>query len=906
MPCFVSAGVLLRRRFLLPLVVMSLLGVQAQAQSSECAGSLTPVQLDGRIDSLIAQMTNEERIAQLQDRAPAIPRLGIPAYNWWNEGLHGIARNGYATVFPQAIGLAATADPELMQAVGEVISTEARAKFNPHANADSPRYAGLTLWSPNINIFRDPRWGRGQETYGEDPYLTATLASGFLRGIQGDPQNFYRRADGTPKHFAVHSGPESIRDGFNSVVSMHDLNDTYLPAFRHVIDEGHAAAVMCSYNAINGLPACANDPLIEGRMRKEWGFQGYVVSDCDAVGEVTDYLHYTADSEHGSAASLKSGVDLDCGSTYRHLNGALQQGLVTEADINRSLHRLLLTRMRLGMLQPASCSPYAAITATEVDAPAHRALALRAAEESIVLLRNDKTASGKTLLPLDVRGKTIAVIGPSAELLSVIEANYHGTAYRAETLLAGLRRTLPAGTRLLYAQGSNLASGATVPIPSTAFLGGSLQGAYFRNARLEGSPAWTRKDSTVDFDFDHVSPAVDQKIARADTSDQPYSVRWTGQVKPPAAGDYRLRVIVDRCFDCKGHDGYRLWIDQKLVLEDSGAPVAKDAKPLPDSVHLDWKNTAPHAVRLELLHTGEDQGIHLEWEAPAEVQRAEAVAVARKADVILALVGISPDLEGEALSIKIPGFTGGDRDDLRLPELQRKLLQALAELHKPIVLGITSGSPIATASVSAAISAPQAILQLWYPGEEGGVALAHLLTGAVSPSGRMPLTVYRSASDLPVFIDYSMEHRGYRHLAADAPVEYRFGFGLSYSHFDYSKPILNTNELSIGGSLRVEATVRNAGDLDADEVAELYLIPPAATGAPRLSLQGLQRLHLKAGESRQVVFTLLPRQLSTVSEDGRRLLRPDTYKVVVGGAQPEDEQTAATFQMVGAEVRLPD
>ncbi len=899
--CFRFAGAAILSCLVAQLAGLAILVQRARAQEPACAGTLTAEALNARIDALIARMTPEERIAQLQDRAPAIPRLGIPVYNWWNEGLHGIARNGYATVFPQAIGLAATADPELMRQVGEVVSTEARAKFNAHIEGDSSRYAGLTIWSPNINIFRDPRWGRGQETYGEDPFLTGTLAAGFIGGLQGEVGQFYLRADATPKHFAAHSGPESIRDGFNSVVSEHDLNDTYLAAFRRETGEEGAAAVMCSYNAINGVPACANPSLLDERMRGLWSFRGYVVSDCDAVGEVTDYLHYTADNEHGAAASLRAGVDLDCGSTYRHLEGALLQGLIEEKEINRALHRLLLARMRLGMLQPAACSPYAQIPATEIDTPAHRALALRAAEESIVLLRNDRTGSGAPLLPLDPRGKTIAVIGPSAQLLSVVEANYHGTAYDAESLYDGLRRALPPEARLIYAQGANLAPGATVPVPPTAFVGGGLQGDYFRNAALSGEPALTRKDARIDFDFDRVSPVAQQSAAWAVSDGELYSIRWTGKLQPPATGSYRLRVIVDRCFDCKGHDGYRLWIDGNLMLDDDGA------RKTADSVTLDWKAATAHDLRLELLHSGEDQGIHLEWEAPAEAQRAEALETARKADVILALVGISPDLEGEALSIKIPGFTGGDRDDLRLPETQRDLLQSLAALRKPMIIGLTSGSPVATADLTAAMHQPLALLELWYPGEEGGAALAHLLTGAVSPSGRLPVTVYRSAGDLPPFTDYSMAHRGYRYIDARTPVEYRFGFGLGYSRFAYSVARPEVAELRAGSPLRVQTELRNVGDREADEVAELYLIPPQTDGAPRLTLQGVQRVHLKAGESRAVEFPLSPRQLSLVDGQGKRAVRPGLYRVYVGGAQPRNPKAEGTvFRIVGAAVDLPE
>jgi beta-glucosidase len=856
-----------------------------------CADKLTPDQLELKMNNLIAKMTPEERIAQLQDRAPVIPRLHIPAYNWWNEGLHGIARNGYATVFPQAIGLAATFDPALMQQIGDVVSTEARAKFNPHIDSDSARYAGLTIWSPNINIFRDPRWGRGQETYGEDPYLTGELGAGFVRGIQGDNTSFYRKADATPKHFAVHSGPESIRDGFNSVVSQHDLADTYLPAFNKLTSEAHSDAMMCSYNAINGIPACANTALLHDRVRAQWGFSGYIVSDCDAVDEVTDYLHYTTDHARGAAASLKAGVDMNCGSTFAHLKQSLDQHLIETSDIDRALHRLLLARLRLGMLQPAACSPYANIAATELDTKADRALALRAAEESMVLLRNDTAANGRPLLPLDLHNKRIAIIGPTGNLLSVIEANYHGTARNTQSLIEGLQESLPKDAHVEYAQGSTLAQGVTVPIPPTAFQGGALHGEYFANTDASGKPTFIRSDPRIDFDFDHISPVADQP-------DAPYAIDWSGSLVPPAPGQYRLRVAIDRCFDCKGHDGYRLWIDGKLALEDNGTDKH------PDDIRFDWKDTQPHAIRLELRHTGEDQGIHLEWEAPAQPQLLESVSAASQADIIIALVGLSPDLEGEALRIAIPGFNGGDRIDLHLPQAQENLLATLGRLHKPMIIGITSGSPVSTASVTSQTTAPIALLQLWYPGEEGGHALANLLTGQTSPSGRLPVTVYRSASDLPAFTDYSMTHRTYRYFTG--PVEFPFGYGLSYSSFRYAQPQFSAQTLAAGATLQVHATVTNTGSLEADEVAELYLIPPQTAGAPKLTLEGMQRVHLKAGESLQLDFTLTPQQLSFVDKEGKRAVRPGTYRVAIAGAQPAETSTAGvSFEITGEAVPQP-
>ena len=620
--------------------------------------------------------------------------------------------------------------------------------------------------------------------------------------------------------------------------------------------------------------------MIEDGVRKQWGFAGYVVSDCDAVDEITEYLHATPDHAHGAAAALKAGVDLDCGGTYNHLNEALAEHLIAEQDINRALHRLLLARSRLGMLQPASCSPYAAVGAEAVDTPEDRALALRAAQESMVLLKN-----AGNLLPLDFAGKRVAVVGPTGNLLEVIEANYHGTVRNPKTLFEGLCDGLPASARVTYSQGSALAVGVAVPVPRTALRTGAeegLLGEYFNNPALTGKPAATRIYRRIDFDLDRVEPVPG--VGRA------YSIRWTGELKPPAAGSYRLQVSIDRCFDCQGHDGYRLWVDGTKLLEDDGS-----GKRRPDAVTLEWKDARPHAIRLELLHTGEDEGIHLMWEAPAEAQLQEALTEAGQADVIVATVGLSPRLEGEALRIKVPGFLGGDRETLELPEPQRKLLTALAVLHKPMVVALSSGSAV---TPGAEMEAAQAVVETWYPGEAGGEALAKLLSGAANPSGRLPITVYRSVNDLPEFTDYSMAHRTYRYY--DGEVAYGFGFGLSYTQFAYGAPKFSAQRLEAGHILRVSVTVKNVGQREGDEVAQLYLIPPPLAGAPRLSLQGVQRVHLRAGESKRIEFVLQPRQMSLVNAQGKRAINPGRYRVFIGGAQPgELGQTGVVFEITG-------
>ncbi|WP_158824175.1 glycoside hydrolase family 3 C-terminal domain-containing protein [Granulicella sp. S156] len=843
-----------------------------------CSNQQSSQQLDARIDRLIAQMTVEERIAQLQDRAPAIPRLGLPAYNWWNEGLHGLARNGYATVFPQAIGLAATWDPALLREVGDTISTEARAKFNPHKGEDSPRYGGLTIWSPNINIFRDPRWGRGQETYGEDPFLTASLGTQFVEGIQGS-DSFYLKADATPKHFVAHSGPEEGRDGFNSQVTAHDLADTYLPAFHALTTDAKAAALMCSYNAIDGIPSCANTGLLQRTVRDHWGFGGYVVSDCDAVGNITEYQHYTADAAHGAAAALNAGVDLDCGNTYAALQKSFAQKLVSEETIDRSLHRLLLARLRLGMMDQAGCSPYDHLNAADNDTPQHRALTLRAAEESVVLLKNDGT------LPLKP-AQSVAVIGPTADMLKVLEANYHGTASNPVTPLEGLREAFK---NVHYAQGSLLAAGVSAPIPRTALRTGSgpdasegLNAEYFERPSFEGKPLIKETVGKVDLDLDRVGP--DSKITATH-----YAARWSGWLVPPSAGDYVLHVNVERCWDCTTHDQFRLLVDSKPVLENDGT------KAQPDRVTLHFAKGSPHAIQLELLHTGEDEGIALEWEPPAEALLAEAVEAARRSDVIVAFVGLSPDLEGEALQLHLDGFAGGDRTSLDLPSSQQQLLSRLQDLHKPLVIVLNSGSAVALGPVQEKASA---VLAAWYPGEEGGHALANLLSGRSNPSGRLPVTFYRSAQDLPSFSDYSMAHRTYRYFSG--PVLYPFGFGLSYAHFQYGPIHLSHNTVSAGESLTATVTLHNASDVAGSEVAELYVVPPQTNGAPHLALSGMQRVQLGPRESRELTFTLNPERMSFVDPAGKRAVRAGSYRLFVGGTQPDRaSDKGAPFRVTG-------
>jgi beta-glucosidase len=818
-----------------------------------------------RIDETIAAMTLEEKAAQLGSSAPELPKVELPAYDYWNEGLHGLARNGIATVFPQAIGLAATWDTALLGKVGDVVSTEARAKYNAlPPGADRIRSAGLTIWSPNINIFRDPRWGRGQETYGEDPFLTGSLGVAFVRGIQG-PDLAHPKAIATAKHLAVHSGPEVGRDGFDVDVSPRDMAETYTPAFRMALTEGQALSTMCAYNSLHGTPACASTPLLTDTIRRDWGFKGMVVSDCDAVAYIASYHFYRPDLPSAAAAALQAGTDVDCGPSYDALPAAVRQGLLSETMLDHSLRRVFAARAMLGGAFGQK-SPWDRIRPSMVDSASHRALALAAAEKSLVLLGNN----GR--LPLKA-GTRIAVIGPNADSLDVLEANYHGTAAAPVTPLEGLRTRFGAAN-VRYAQGAMLAEGVPVPVPETALSAGGkpgLHGEYFRNTDMSGAPAATRQDRRIDFDWDRAAPANGMPK-------QGYAVRWTGRLTPPAAGRYRLRLDVPRCFDCRGHDPVRLWIDGKQVIVDDGADGAVEV-----SVDL----TAAHDVRIEYVHSGEDGGIGLRWVAPAEAQRSEAVAATRDADVVIAFLGLSPTLEGEALQIEVPGFNGGDRTAIELPEPQRDLLKALAATGKPIVVVQMAGSAVADPWSK---QNADAVVAAWYPGQAGGTAIARMLAGDVNPSGRLPVTIYAATRDLPAYIDYNMKNRTYRFFTG-TPL-YPFGHGLSYTRFAYTAVGGLTASVAAGQPLTARVRLANTGKTAGDEVVQAYLVPTApqleGRTVPVLQRQlvAFKRMTLRAGRSGEAALTINPRQLSLVGQDGTRAVVPGTYRLFVGGGQP--------------------
>jgi len=836
--------------------------IVAMSAAAQTTSDLT-LSAEQRAAILVSKMTLQEKAAQVGHTAPAIPRLGVPQYNWWNEGLHGVARAGVATVFPQAIGMAATWDEKRMREVADVISTEFRAKYveRLHPDGSSDFYRGLTVWSPNINIFRDPRWGRGQETYGEDPFLTSRMGIAFIKGLQGDHPNYFKTI-ATSKHFAVHSGPESNRHKEDVYPSKRDLEDTYLPAFRATVIDGGVRSIMCVYNAVNGIPGCASEMLQQEYLRQNWGFQGYIVSDCGAAANIyrPDALAYTKTAPEGVAVAFKNGMDLICGDYRNNLTTdagnivkAVKSGLLPEAVLDRSVRRLMEARIRLGMFDPATVNPYTQITAKDYDTPAHHAKSLDMAKASMVLLKNQGD-----LLPFKGAPRTIAVIGPNADSFDTLVGNYYGTPSKPVTVLDGIKTRFPS-SKILYSQGTGLIGPAELPVPETAFCidmqcsAPGLKVETFNGVNLEGTPVKTGTDRTARVNW---------------TGDRASSMRWTGTILAPESGEYRFRFASE--------NGYRVWIGDKLVVDEWGVGDAPSI--YSNKVKLERGTRYP--IRVEGFQRGARGQQQLVWSEPND-KGEEAVAMAGQADVVVFVGGLSARVEGEEMRVEAPGFAGGDRTSLDLPAPQQRLLERVQATGKPVVLVLMSGSAL---GVNWADANVPAIVQAWYPGGEGGHAVAQLLAGDYSPAGRLPVTFYRSVEQLPPFADYKMDGRTYRYFRGEAL--YPFGHGLSYTRFLYSKPQVSSAVVQADGSVDVSVDVTNEGGRDGDEVLQLYVTHPQKPGAPLRTLQGFQRVHLLKGETKRVSFRLQDRGLSTVDLDGKRTIGPGKVDVWIGGGQP--------------------
>ncbi|MCP9199085.1 glycoside hydrolase family 3 C-terminal domain-containing protein [Gramella sp. GC03-9] len=681
----------------------------------------TELSLDERVQDLINRLTLEEKAMQMVHNSPAVERLGIPEYNWWNEALHGIGRSGVATVFPQAIGLGATFDENLIKEVASTISDEARATHNTAVkNGYRRQYSGLTFWTPNINIFRDPRWGRGQETYGEDPFLTAILGTAFVEGLQGNHPKYLKTA-AAAKHYAVHSGPEKLRHEFNAEASQKDLWETYLPAFKALVD-ADVETIMCAYNSTNGEPCCANKYLLQDVLRDKWNFDGHIVSDCWALIDFYEGHNVVQTAEEAAALGIKSGVNLNCGDTYPALPEAVAKGLVTEKEIDEQLAILLKTKFKLGLFDPAEGNPYSQLSEKDLNTEKHRQLAREVAQKSIVLLKNDG------VLPLRNDLSKYFLTGPNATSIEVLLGNYHGINPNLVTIMEGL----------------------------------------------------------------------------------------AGAIEPQSQMQYRQGTLLDR----------------------------------PNANPQDW--ASPNAGN---------------------------------SDATIAVLGISGVLEGEE-GESIASETFGDRLDYNIPQNQIDYLQKLSDAagDNPVIAVITGGSPMNLEKVH---ELADAVLLVWYPGEEGGNAVADIVFGKVSPSGRLPITFPKSLDDLPPYEDYSMKGRTYKYMEAE-PM-YPFGYGLSYTNFEYSGLKLSQEKVKKGNSLKATVKVENTGENASEEVVQLYLSDvETSVDAPKYQLFGVKRVNLEAGASEEISFEITPEMMELVNDEGERILEKGSFKVYIGGSTPSE------------------
>ena len=809
----------------------------------------TPAYLDpslappARAADLVSRMNLDEKISQMQNEAASVDHLGIPPYNWWSEALHG-AVGSPVTVYPQVIGLAATFDSDLVGRIGFAISDEGRARYEDAVAHDRHgMHEGLTFWAPNINIFRDPRWGRGQETYGEDPFLTSRMAVQYVKNLQGESRDGRLKAISTPKHYAVHSGPDPDRHRFNAVPDPRDLWNTYLPAFKTCVMEGGAWSVMSAYSSVDGVPDSANSTLLQQILRDDWGFRGYVVSDCGAIYDIMSGHHYTTTLAQAAADAVKAGCDLECGDAYKHLKEAVQQGLIDEDTIDKSVRRLMEARIRLGMFDKDHSGPWTEVPMSVVDSPAHKALALEAARKSVVLLKNDG------FLPLR-NVHRLAVIGPTADNRSIPLGNYNGVPSHTTSVLEGIRQVAPAGVQVSYDPGSDLMEGLNAtPVPET-YLRGGVKGEYFEGEDLAGTPIYTTNTPTLDFDWGNGSPDPSVPIVH-------FSARYQATLVPPTTGDYQIGTRTD--------DGGRLKIDGKVIEEDWSVHPAKTTVA---SVHLEAGHS--YALEVDFFQAEGEASVSLVWGMPTQRDFQSAISAAQAADAIVMVLGISGDIENEE----------HDRTSIELPAVQQRLLKAIVATGKPVVVVLESGSCIALDPKPL-----RGLVEAWYPGEAGGTAVAEVLFGKTNPSGRLPVTFYKSLDQVPAFTDYKMAGRTYRYLT-QKPL-YPFGYGLSYTRFEYHPVQARTTR----GALWAHAvSVENRGSVDGDEVVQVYAARAGAAWPESIrKLVFFKRVHVPAHASVHVDFLFGPKEAEVMDSHGRPKVIPGRYTVTVGGGSPGGE-----------------
>ena len=853
--------------YLLPLLALASCG-----EPSYKDASLSP---ERRAELLVKELTLEEKAHLMMDGSRSVERLGIKPYNWWNEALHGVARAGLATVFPQPIGMAASFNPEMVYEVFNAVSDEARAKNTYYASQDSrERYQGLTMWTPTVNIYRDPRWGRGIETYGEDPFLTSRMGVMVVKGLQGPADGKYDKLHACAKHFAVHSGPEWNRHSFNAEnIKPRDLYETYLPPFEALVKEGKVEEVMCAYNRFEGDPCCGSDRLLMQILRGEWGFDGIVVSDCGAIADFyNDRGHHThPDAESASAAAVISGTDLECGSSYKALIESVKKGLISEETVDTSVKRLMKARFALGEMDEPEKVSWTKIPFSVVASAAHDSLALNMARESMTLLMNKDN-----FLPLKRGGLTVAVMGPNANDSVMQWGNYNGMPAHTVTILDGVRNLLGTDDKLIYEQGCPWVERTLI---QSAFSqcksdqGPGFTARYWNNLKREGEPVTTTQVTTP---FRFCTSGATVFAPGVNLTD--FSATYNSAFIPKESGEIVLEVY------CYGSG--RLRVNGEEVKSFSNKHGARK------STHaMKVQAGKSYDLELDFEYLRSDAQLNFDLGFKKDVDIRKSVERVKDADIVIFASGISPSLEGEEMGVNLPGFKKGDRTDIELPAVQRELIDALHRAGKKIILVNCSGSPI---GLEPETQKCEAILQAWYPGQQGGKAVAEVLFGDYNPAGKLPVTFYRNVSQLPDFEDYNMTGRTYRYMQ-DVPL-FPFGYGLSYTTFGYGKTVLDKNELTAGQSLKLTVPVTNTGKRNGEEVVQVYLRKQGDAEGPIKTLRAFKRVSIPAGKTVNVEFDLKDKELEWWDDQSNTVrVCPGNYDIMVGGSSKEEDLQRTTI-----------
>lgn len=813
-----------------------------------------------RAVDLCSRLTIEEKALLMQDESPAIPRLGIKQFNWWSEALHGLANQGNVTVFPEPIGMAASFDENLVEKVFTVVSDETRAKYNEQLRdgIENTRFHSLSVWTPNVNIFRDPRWGRGQETYGEDPYLTSLMGAAVVRGLQGPQDTKYRKLYACAKHYAVHSGPEWSRHTANLTdISPRDLWETYLPAFKYLVEKSDVREVMCAYQRLDDEPCCGNTRLLQQILRDEWGFKYMVVSDCGAVTDFYMNHKSSSDAVHASSKAVLAGTDVECGFNYAYksIAEAVKRGLISEKEIDKHVIRLLEGRFELGEMDDPKLVSWSNIPASILDCKAHQNLSLDMARKSIVLLQNKNN-----ILPLKGNAKNIAIIGPNADNEPLMWGNYNGVPNKTITILDGVRMY---NKRIPYYKGCDLTEDVVITslLPQCSINGKKgVLGKFWNNRKMQGN--------TVAKEY-YVNPINVTTAGQHTFANGVKMASFSALYETNYTSTFTGEVVIRLEFCSQ----YKLFINDKLVGCDS------TWRTTPVRIPLNVEKGKTYNIRLEYADV-ETWGANLKFNIGLEknINYDETINKLKDIETVVFVGGISAQLEGEEMPVSIPGFKGGDRTDIELPLVQRNFIKALKAAGKKIIFVNCSGSAIA---LEPEAKCCDAIVQAWYPGEKGGQAVADVLFGKVSPSGKLPVTFYSSSEQLPDFEDYSMRGRTYRYMT-EKPL-FPFGYGLSYTKFE------------VGSAIEADANhivvpVKNVGSREGSEVVQIYIRKVSDANGPIKTLRAYKRVSLKAGSSQNVNIPFNKETFECFDEQTNTMrVAPGKYEIMYGTSSADED-----------------